>query len=166
MEEKQLYTQYDINGDYIYYLDKECTKAFSGHIEDYDRGALCMEADVVDGYMNGIHKEYFDNSTQLKQICFYKKNVQFGLYMDFYETGSVHYLCFAICNEYYDSYEFFESGVLKKKEIWPNVEFYDVTLKPDEKILNTLREKFNLEKISEEIQRDGKNFDYGKYFKN
>lgn len=73
MEEKQLYTQYDINGDYIYYLDKECTKAFSGHIEDYDRGALCMEADVVDGYMNGIHKEYFDNSTQLKQICFYKK---------------------------------------------------------------------------------------------
>ena len=165
MDERQLYWQYDINGEYIYYLDKECTKLFSGHIEDYDRGVLWWEADVVDGYIKGVYKEYFENSTKLELICFYRYNLQFGLYMDFYETGRVHYLCLIINNQDYDTYEFSESGELNQKEIWPNVKYYNVIVKPDDKILNSLREEFDLEKISEEIQRDGENFDYEKYFR-
>lgn len=166
MDQKKLYKKYDNNDEYIYFNDKTCSKPFNGHIEDYDNGVLWREADVVDGYMNGIYKEYYENSTQLELITYKKNNLQMGLYMDFYLNGCVQNLCIVYCNDYYDTYSFDENGKLLEKEIWPKIKYYKYMPSPNEEELTNFRNNFNLEKISEEIQRDGKNFDYEKYFGN
>lgn len=37
MYEIELYNTYDFNGNPVHYLDEECTKLYTGHIEEYDR---------------------------------------------------------------------------------------------------------------------------------
>lgn len=165
MNARDLYTKYDCNGDYIYFTDEACTNAYTGHIEDYDNGYLWREADVVDGFMNGIYKEYFENSMQPAQIVHCEHNLQFGLNVEFYESGKVHYTSLVISNDYFDCLEFDENGSVIKKEIWPDSHFQFWIMKNDDKKIKRLRMLFDLEKISEEIRRDGKHFDYEKYFK-
>lgn len=166
MEMFKLYHKYDINGEYIFFTDKECTKYYTGHIEWSENGFLYLEADIVEGFQNGVYKEYFEKTKQIKQIVYCEHNVQQGLNIEFYESGKVHYISLAICNDYFDYYEFDENGNLIKKEIWPDSDFEFSDVQKDEKKIKQLRQKFNLENISEEIKRDGKNFDYEKYFKN
>ena len=123
MNARDLYTKYDCNGDYIYFTDEACINAYTGHIEDYDNGYLWREADVVDGFMNGIYKEYFENSMQPAQIVHCEHNLQFGLNVEFYESGKVHYTSLVISNDYFDCLEFDENGSVIKKEIWPDSHF-------------------------------------------
>ena len=166
MNINNLFWDYDGNGNPIYYYDKNCTLLFNGHIEEYDKGWIDMEADVVNGFVTGICKEYFFQSNQLEQISYQEKNLHHGLVIEFFENGQVRFVTLEIANAPFDLYEFDENSKLKMKKLYPDSIIRILKqLGNEEEIIKQLREKFNLEKICEEIQRDGKNFDYGKYFK-
>ena len=123
-----------------------------------------MEADVVNGFVTGICKEYFFKSTQLEQISYQKNNLHHGLVIEFFENGKVKFVTLEIANGAFEAYEFDENSKLKIKQIYPDPALYFLKVNGDDEIMKQLRQKFNLEKISEEIQRDGENFDYRKYF--
>ena len=165
MNINDLFWNYDRNGNPIYYYDEKCTKLYSGHIEEYDRGWICMEADVINGFVTGICKEYFFKSTQLELISYQEKNLHQGLVMEFFENGKVKFVTLEISNGPFEVYEFDENSKLIIKQIYPDPALYFLKQNGDDEIMKQLRQKFNLEKISEEIQRDGEDFDYGKYFK-
>ena len=165
MNTDKLFCDYDRNGEPIYYYDEELKDVFSGHIEDYDRGFKCMEADVVDGYIDGICKVYYFKSDKLEYISWMKHNLQNGLYMDFYENGQVQYVCLVRNNWYYDEHRYDNEGKLIEKTIWSEktTSFADPVVDP--KLIEELRKKYDLDKINEEILRDGINFQYEKYFR-
>ena len=164
MNEIELYNTYDDNGNPIYYIDEECTKLYTGHLEEYDRGILCREGDIVDGYYDGVCKEYYDYSDKLEIISQMKYNLQMGLSMEFYESGRVRSISLVLQNWEIDSISYDENGGITEKSFRPDglefpffEEFYL-------KKIEELRAKYNLMKINEEIVRDGVNFDYKKYF--
>ena len=164
MNEADLFCKDDINGNPVYFIDRECTKAYTGHIEDYDKGFLCMEADVADGFIQGIRKEYYPESLQLEKISYMEHNLIMGLDMYFYENGKVRFLTLAICNDFFDLYEFNEDGTLKTVKLWPDSNFWYLEQRGDADRISRMRAQFDLKKISEEIMREGENFDYRKYF--
>ena len=57
MNTNELYELHDRNDESIYFLDKACTMPYTGHIEEYFKGQLSMESDVVEGYRDGICKK-------------------------------------------------------------------------------------------------------------
>ena len=95
MNRDDLFEKYeDTYDEPCYYIDKDCTKPFTGHIEDYDRGYLSMESDVVNGYLEGVRKDYFFMSDKLEMISQVKHNLTNGLSIEFYETGVIHSIYF------------------------------------------------------------------------
>lgn len=163
----ELFEKYEDNYDEpSYFIDEACTQSFTGHIEDYDRGFLTMESDVVDGYMDGVRKDYFFMSDKLEAISQMKHNITDGLSIEFYETGLIHCISFDYHNALLDYYEYTETGSLKKVDLFTGdnrLGFY--IDKNCVRRLKELREKYDLEKMNEEILRDGINFDYEKYFR-
>lgn len=164
MDTKELFYKYDDNGEPIYYADEDFNNLFTGHIEDYDRDFLCMEADVEDGFIKGIFKEYYFKSDKLETVAYYEHNVQYGLEMEFYENGMVRSFSISICNDYLDTYYFDSDGKLLEKKIWPNSDFWLIKTRNDDTTIENMRKKFNLEDICEDILKSGRNFDYKKYF--
>lgn len=149
-----------------YYIDEDCTQSFTGHIEDYDRGYLSMECDVLDGYLDGVRKDYFFMSDRLETISQVKHNLTNGLSIEFYETGVIHYISFDYHNVLLDFYEYTETGTLKKVDLFTGDNRFGCYI--DENCvrrLMELRAEYDLEKMNEEILRDGINFDYKKYFR-
>ncbi|CBK73057.1 hypothetical protein CIY_00620 [Butyrivibrio fibrisolvens 16/4] len=68
MNENDLFVLDDINGNPMFYVDEECTKTYTGRTEDYFQGVLCREAEVVDGYYDGVCKDYYQLSDKLEMI--------------------------------------------------------------------------------------------------
>lgn len=165
MDVDNLFEEYDINGEPIFFVDEDCLQPFSGHIEEYDRGFLCMESDVVEGFLDGVYKEYFFLKKKLQLISNVKKNMSNGLSIEFYENGMVQSLSLVIDNEFFDSYQYDENGKLIDKRIWSGQDESLLNLNTDGVRVTELREEYNLEQINEEILRDGINFDYKKYFR-
>ena len=164
MNEIELFNKYDINGNPIYYIDEACTKPYTGHLEEYDRGILCREGDIVDGYYDGVCKEYYDYSDKLEMISQMKHNLQIGLSFEFYESGNVRSVSTNINNGLIDCIWFDENGEITRKYSRPDNSPF---LSHDEqslKKIQEIRDKYDLMKINEEIVRDGINFDYKKYF--
>lgn len=164
MDTRNIFTKDDENGEPIYYKDAACTEPFCGHIEDFDRDFLCMEADVDNGFIKGIFKEYYFKSKQIESISYYDQNVQYGLEMEFYESGLVRSFSISICNDYLDTYRFSETGKLLEKKIWPDSDFWFIKSRNDDVTIKQMRAKYNLEKICEDVLKNGKDFDYRKYF--
>lgn len=167
MDIDELFEKYeDTYEEPCYYIDEGCTQPFTGHIEEYDRGYLCMECDVVDGYMEGIRKDYFFMSDKLETICQMKHNLSNGLLIEFYETGVIQSISFDYHNVILDSYEYTETGSLKAVDIFTGDNCFGCYI--DENCVHRLmelREEYDFEKMNEEILRDGIKFDYEKYFR-
>lgn len=165
MNVDDLFEEYDINGEPIFFIDEDCTQPYTGHIEEYDRGFLCMEADVVEGFMEGIYKEYHFMKKELMIISNVSKNMTNGLSIEFFENGRVESISLAIDNYFFDSYTYDELGNLESEEKMQDNEDLVCFSENDLDAIKRIRKRFDLQQINNEILRDGINFDYGKYFK-
>lgn len=164
MNEIELYTIDDFNGNPIYYIDEDCTKPYTGHLEEYDRGFICREGNIVNGYYDGVCKEYYDYSDKLEIISQMKYSLQTGLSMELYESGKVRAVALVIQNYDIDYIIYNEDGTIGAKEFWTNERKIPFSTEEDMKQIKELRAKYDLLKIHEEIVRDGEKFNYKKYF--
>ena len=57
---EDLYEGEDINGESTFYVDKNCTIQYTGHVKDYFRSNLSWECDIVEGLQDGIEKQYYE----------------------------------------------------------------------------------------------------------
>lgn len=165
MNVDDLFEKYDVNGEPIYFMDKNCTQPFSGYIEDYDRGFLCTEGEVINGFLDGVCKEYFFMSNCLEGIGYMKHNLKNGLWISFYESGMVESISLVFDNTFFDIYKYNEFGKLDKVTLWTQEKKSFLSNEKYFKIIQELREEFKLEEINEEILRDGINFNYEKNFR-
>ena len=164
MNELDLFYKYDYNGNPVYYIDEECAKPYTGHIEEYDRGFICREGDIVNGYYDGVCKEYYDYGEKLEMISHMKYSLQSGLTMEFYENGFVRSMAIALQNWYIDIFSYDENGNLVDKEFRPDEPAFPFVDEAHLNKIQELRESYDLNKIHEEIMREGSNFNYKKYF--
>lgn len=164
MNEIELYNTYDINGNPVYYLDKDCTEEYTGHIEEYDQGVICREFDVVNGYLDGICIEYFFKTSKIESITQMKFNMQNGLYIDFYKNGKVQSIAIAVDNDYVDYIIYDDQGNIQHNSFENEENRGAFIMEQQELCIQELRKKYDLMKIHEEIVRDGVNFNYQKYF--
>lgn len=105
------------NGNPTYYVDKGCTIPFTGHLEEYFKGKLSRECDIVNGIMEGIEKIYYDFENCLEMYREVNENRNNGLSIEYYKNGQIMNIATAI-DEYYiiDFYSYTEQG--KQQEIW------------------------------------------------
>lgn len=105
------------NGNPTYYVDKSCTIPFTGHLEEYFKGKLSRECDIVNGIMNGIEKIYYDFEDYLEMYREVNENRNNGLSIEYYKNGQVMVMATAI-DEYYiiDFYSYTQQG--RQQEIW------------------------------------------------
>jgi hypothetical protein len=164
MNEIELYTTDDFNGNPIYYIDEDCTKPYTGHLEEYDRGFICREGNIVNGYYDGVCKEYYDYSDKLEMISHMKYSLQTGLSIEFYESGKVRAVALVIQNYDIDYICYDENGEITEKKFRPDGPAFPFVDESHLEEIKELREKYNLMKIHEEIVRDGEKFNYKKYF--
>lgn len=164
MDENDLFFLDDINGNPRFYVDEECTQPYTGYTKDYFQGVLCREAEVVDGYYDGICKEYYQLSDKLEMISHMKYSLQTGLSIEFYESGKVRAVALVIQNYDIDYIIYNEDGTIDAKEFWTNERKIPFSTEEDMKQIKELRAKYDLLKIHEEIVRDGEKFNYKKYF--
>ena len=144
MNTKNLYEKDDYDIYSIYYLDKECTQPYTGHVEEYWNGRLSWEEDVVNGFGEGLRKEYDDIYGMLESVKEVRHNKINGLglaidYCFYDEIGK-------LTEEFYLSEPFYILGI--------------DTSRIKEKI-PAMREKYNLKKLNEEILKFGKPMEYG-----
>jgi antitoxin component YwqK of YwqJK toxin-antitoxin module len=105
------------NGNPTYYVDKSCTISFTGHLKEYFKGKLSRECDIVNGFMEGIEKIYYDFEGCLEMYREVNENRNNGLSIEYYRNGQIMNIATAI-DEYYiiDFYSYTEQG--KQQEIW------------------------------------------------
>jgi antitoxin component YwqK of YwqJK toxin-antitoxin module len=106
-----LYEKEDYDIYSIYYTDQECTQPYTGHVEEYWNDILSWEADIVDGYGEGIRKEYDENG-KLKIIMEEEKNKVNGLEFEYYNSGKILSASLWIDNIVIESYIYDETGSL------------------------------------------------------
>ena len=162
MNTKDLYEKDDYDIYSIYYTDKECTQPYTGHVEDYWDGKLCWESDIVNGFGEGIRKEYNNIYDVLESVTEVRHNKANGLGFEYYRNGRIASISISIDDIAIDYYFYDETGKLTTKFILP--EPYDILginiLGIRDKILE-VREKYNLEKLNEEILKYGRPMKYG-----
>ncbi len=88
------------NGNPTYYVDKGCTIPFTGHLEEYFKGKLSRECDIVNGIMEGIEKIYYDFEGCLEMYHEVNENRNNGLSIEYYRNGQIMNIATAI-DEYY-----------------------------------------------------------------
>jgi antitoxin component YwqK of YwqJK toxin-antitoxin module len=169
MNVNELWFKYDDNRNPIYYIDEECKHLYTGHVEEYyNDGTRDWEADVVDGIVDGVYKEYTEDEDNVLEVIEYEKySLGNGLSFEFHKNGYISSVCIVINNYITDCLEYNEKGELCGGDFWENdkSEAYMASVDWWVERLNEFRTKFDLEIINEEILRDGKNFDYMKYFR-
>lgn len=164
MHEDKLFFKDDINGNAIFYLDENCTEPYTGKLEEYFQGFLNVESDIVDGFKNGISKEYYKFGSELKSISQMRYNLNTGLMIEFYKDGSISGISLSV-NEYALEYVYYDENGNIEYEKYREKTFETFKVRKEIKgIVQELLEKYDLRKINEEIMREGKNFDYKKYF--
>ncbi|MBB1150797.1 hypothetical protein H4K35_11850 [Myroides sp. NP-2] len=82
-----LYTEDDLNGYPIYYLDLELTKLFTGIIYSKFKGKIENEAEYIEGLKNGLEYIYNEDE-EVIQINECRGNVIFGVVKE-YEKESL-----------------------------------------------------------------------------
>ena len=169
MNVNELWFKYDDNRNPIYYIDEECKHLYTGHVEEYyNDGTRDWEADVVDGIVDGVYKEYTEDEDNVLEIIEYEKySLSNGLCLNFHKNGYVSALTIDINNYSVDYYAYNEKGELSGYDCWENdkAEAYMASVDWWCERLREYRSKYDIEAINEEILRDGKNFDYMKYFR-
>ncbi|MBN6077151.1 hypothetical protein HYE59_06315 [Aggregatibacter actinomycetemcomitans] len=82
----KLYGKNDMNGEWIYYLDKICERPFNGIVYGMCKSTLDYEAEIKDGYKNGIEVNYRADGS-IEQISEYKHNLLYGISKEFDENN-------------------------------------------------------------------------------
>ncbi|HAO08151.1 MULTISPECIES: hypothetical protein [Chryseobacterium] len=100
----RFYTKNDINGNAVYFLDKEFKEPFTGEIFVTFNGVLESEAQYKNGYKNGIENIYNSNGI-LEQTNENRGNVIFGVSKEFNEEGDVVISSIVYNNDYIRSVE-------------------------------------------------------------
>ncbi len=162
MNTKNLYEKDDYDIYSIYYLDKECTQPYTGHVEEYWNGRLSWEEDVVNGFGEGLRKEYDDIYGMLESVKEVRHNKINGLGFEYHRNGKIASISINIDNLAIDYCFYDEIGKLTE-EFYLSEPFYILgidTSRIKEKI-PAMREKYNLKKLNEEILKFGKPMEYG-----
>lgn len=91
MNVNELWFKYDDNRNPIYYIDEECKHLYTGHVEEYyNDGTRDWEADVVDGIVDGIYKEYTEDEDNVLEVIEYEKySLSNGLSFEFHKNGNI-----------------------------------------------------------------------------
>lgn len=141
MDEKDLYSIEFAYDAYRYFTDAECTKPYSGKMEDYFQGYISVESIIEDGYVK-FSKEYFDNTHTLEMV--YETNIGGyikGLAFEFYKSGRIHYMEISYNMFPIDTYEYSEDGKLESVEIWDGKPKTGFAPTPDINEIEELRRK-------------------------
>lgn len=156
---EELYEGEEVNGEPLIYIDENCTKLFSGHVESYFQKRLSWECDIVDGLKNGIEKFYYDYTGELESVHEVKCNVSNGLSIEYYKTGTIRCIAIMVDNLCIDFYSYHENG--EQDEVWfmDEKELHYPLVKNK---IPTFREKYDIKKLNEEILKYGKPVRYGK----
>lgn len=162
MNTKDLFEKDDYDIYSIYYTDKECTQPYTGHVEDYWDGKLCWESDIVNGYGEGIRKEYDNIRDVLESVIEVSRNKANGLSFEYHRNGKIASVGLWINDVCIDYYLYDETGKLTKE--FHESEPYDthaIRFSGIKEKLPAMREKYNLKKLNEEILKYGKPMEYG-----
>lgn len=158
---KDLYEKDDYDHS-IYYTDKECTQPYTGHVEDYWDGKLCWESDIVNGYGEGIRKEYNNIHNVLEAVIEVKHNKTNGLGFEYYRNGRIASIGISIDDIYIDYYLYDETGKLTKEyHVSEPYDTFEIRISGIKEKIPAIGEKYNLKKLNEEILKYGKPMEYG-----
>lgn len=165
MDDKYLYINSEYRRSPIYYIDKECTQRYTGHVEDYFNGVLCWECDMVNGLREGIEKVYYEETGELEQINQVEDNVCKGLGIEFYKSGQISSISLFSNDIPMDYYIYSEDGKLEKEYIYKGEIISGIihTFREKSEIVE-LRKKIDLSKIHDEITKYGKILDIDRLF--
>lgn len=86
--DERLYGKNDINGIWVYYLDQICEKPFNGVVYGTCQSRLDYEAEIKNGYKNGIEVNYHANGS-VEQVSECKNNMLYGVSKEFDEKSSL-----------------------------------------------------------------------------
>ncbi|MDE6912894.1 MAG: hypothetical protein K2P35_04270 [Lachnospiraceae bacterium] len=162
MNAKDLYEKADYDVYSIYYTDKECTQPYTGHVEEYWNGKLCWESDIVNGYGEGIRKEYDNIHDVLETVIEVKHNKANGLGFDYHRNGRIASIGISIDDIDIDYYLYDETGKLMKEfHVSEPYDTFEIRISGIKEKIPAIREKYNLKKINEEILKYGKPMKYG-----
>ncbi|MBK1895146.1 hypothetical protein [Chryseobacterium paridis] len=114
----RLYTKNDINGEAIYFLDKEFTQPFTGEIFIKYKDEVESEAEYKNGYKNGIEYIYTSEGI-LEQTNENKGNLIFGISKEYDEEGQVVISSIVYNNDYLKSVEIVD-GVIRETTAYNN----------------------------------------------
>ncbi|MEH3113019.1 hypothetical protein [Pedobacter terrae] len=95
----RLYTQNDINGNAVYFLDREFKLPFTGVLLVKFNNRLESEAQYQNGRKNGIENVY-NSAGILEQTSEYRGNVIFGVSKEFDAEGIVMISSIVYNNDY------------------------------------------------------------------
>lgn len=146
-----LYEGEEINGEATFYVDKNHTIPYTGHIEYYFNGKLSWECDIVDGLQNGIEKEYYDNTGELERIGEVKDNMGYGLSVEYYKSGKIRSISLLYDTVNFDSYSYDEEGMLEEIYIMNEDNSFGISYSSIKSKILELRKKYDLEKLNKEV---------------
>ncbi len=164
MNTNDLFSIDDINSEPIYFLDEECTKPYTGHLEEYFQGKLSFEADVADGFLDGICKKYHDYTGEIEDISTMKHNMSTGFGISFYRNGNISAIGTSFQNYPVEYITLDENGGIEEEKNWKSDEIKPAFNNDQMRQIHELCQKYDLKEIHKEIIREGKNFQYAKYF--
>ena len=118
MNSDDLFFDDDINGEPIYFLDEDLKMPYTGHLEEYFQGKLSFEADVVDGFLDGVCKKYYDLTGEIEDISHMEHNLSTGFGISFYKNGSVSILGISMHNLLVEYISLDENGEIKEKKLY------------------------------------------------
>lgn len=151
MNWQDLYEYGEVNGDRVFYTDKEHTTPFTGKMEYYFQEKLSEECDIVNGLREGWRREYYDGTGLLMSETQMKNNRAYGLHIEYYESGKVSSVSTIIGEVFIDSYDYDEYGNLVSKSVLSKENAIGINYKYLEDKIPDLRALYDLEKISAEI---------------
>lgn len=151
MNWQNLYEYGDVNGDSVFYTDKDHTIPFTGKMEYYFQGKLSEECDIVNGLREGWKREYYDLTGELMSATEMKNNRAYGLHVEYYKSGKISSVSTIIKEVFIDSYDYDENGNLVSKSVLSKENAIGINYKYLEDKIPALRALYDLEKISADM---------------
>lgn len=105
---------------------------------------------------NGIEKLYYDNTGELERVNEVKDNMGAGLCVEYYKNSKISSISIRIDNLNVDAYRYNEEGKLEKVFIMDEDNAIGIDYVSIKDKIPAYRQKYNLEKMNEEILQYGK----------
>ncbi|MBD5090149.1 MAG: suppressor of fused domain protein [Clostridiales bacterium] len=151
----KMYLAFFISQQECNYIKKYGCEKFEDYLEE-------QECDIVNGLQNGIEKLYYDNTGELERVNEVKDNMGAGLCVEYYKNSKISSISILIDNLNVDAYCYNEEGKLEKVFIMDEDNAIGIDYVSIKDKIPAYRQKYNLEKMNEEILQYGKPIKYGK----